>query len=148
MNIQYREALKDIQGEYSKYSSNNKDITLSVCFVSSPAFLRFISRSNPVEYSSPVNENGIRVTRMARDALNQKQQRDVRSFSIRFKAPYFRYRSRLCRSDYIADSCVFSSRVNDARRDNENHCSNSEAGDSFGKNKSPTHRHPKNDPTT
>lgn len=63
---------------------------------------------------------------MARDALNQKQQRDVRSFSIRFKAPYFRYRSRLCRSDYTADSCVFSSRVNDARRDNENHCSNSE----------------------
>lgn len=70
INTQYRKALKDIKGEYSKYSSNNKDITLSVCFVSSPAFLRFISRSNPVEYSSPVNENGIRVTRMARDALN------------------------------------------------------------------------------
>lgn len=81
---------------------------------------------------------------MARDALNQKQQRDVRSFSIRFKAPYFRYRSRLCRSDYTADSYVFSSRVNDARRDNENHCSNS---DSFEKNKSPTHRHPKNGQT-
>lgn len=85
--------------------------------------------------SSPVNENGVRVTRTARDALNQKQRdRSCFQFVSRLRKTnrirsYVRYRSRLCRADYTD----YTSRacfqvVNNARRDNENCCSNNEAG--------------------